>query len=60
MKDANQHTMTTNDPTPVDGTPVTEQKRVVEALTKALETEEVDEKDYQIRQALQLLALKNG
>jgi len=51
--------MTINDSTPVDGTPVTEQKRVVEALTQALETEEVDEKDYHIREALQLLALKN-
>ena len=51
--------MTTNDPTRVDGTHVTEQNRSVEALTKALETEELDEKDYQIREALQLLALKN-
>ena len=51
--------MTTNDPTRVDGTHLIEQERAVEALTKALETEEVDEKDYQIREALQLLALKN-
>ena len=47
--------MTTNDTTRADGTPVTEQNRAVEALTKALETDEVDEKDYQIREALQLL-----
>lgn len=51
--------MTTNDPTRVDGTHVTEQKRAVKALTKALETEELDEKDYQIREALQLLAVEN-
>lgn len=51
--------MTTNNSTRVDGTHMTEQKRAVEALTKALETEESDEKDYQIREALQLLALKN-
>lgn len=51
--------MTTNDPTRVDGMHVTEQNRAVETLTKALETDEVDEKDYQIREALQLLALKN-
>ena len=51
--------MTTNDPTRVDGTHVTEQNRAVKALTKALETDEVDKKDYQIREALQLLALKN-
>ena len=50
--------MTTNDPTRVDGTHVAEQKRAVEALTTALETEELDEKDYQIREALQLLAVK--
>ena len=43
----------------VEGTHVTEQKRTTEVLTKALETEELDEKDYQIREALQLLALKN-
>ena len=51
--------MTTSDPTPVDETHLTEQERAVRALTKALETEELDEKDYQIREALQLLALKN-
>lgn len=51
--------MTTNDSTHVDGTHVTDQERAVEALTGALETEELDEKDYQIRKALQLLALKN-
>ena len=51
--------MTTNDPTRVDGTHVTEQKKVVEALTKALETEDLDEKDYQIRGALQLLTIEN-
>ena len=51
--------MTTNDSTPVDGTQMTEQNRAVEALTKALETGESDEKDYQIRETLQLLALKN-
>ena len=51
--------MTTNDPTRVDGTPVTGQNRAVDALTKALETEELDEKDYQIREALQLLVVKN-
>ncbi|MFC4551553.1 MULTISPECIES: hypothetical protein [Halorussus] len=50
--------MSTNDPTRVDGTHVIEQKRAVEALTKALETEDLGEKDYQIREALQLLALK--
>ncbi|UPV99775.1 hypothetical protein M0R88_14800 [Halorussus gelatinilyticus] len=51
--------MTTNESTHVDGTRVTEQNRAVEALTKALETEDLDEKDYQIREALQLLALEN-
>ena len=51
--------MTTNDTTRADGTPVTEQHRAVETLTKALETEELDEKDYQIRAALQLLVLEN-
>ena len=51
--------MTTNDSTHVDGTHVTDQERVVKALTKALETEEVDEKDYLIREALQLLAVEN-
>jgi hypothetical protein len=56
MKDANHHTMTTSDSTHVDGTHVTEQKRAVEVPTKALETEGLDEKDYQIREALQLLA----
>lgn len=51
--------MTTNDPTRDDGMHLTEQERAVEALTKALETEELGEKDYQIREALQLLVLKN-
>ena len=51
--------MTTNDSTRVDGTHVTEQKRAVEALTKALETDDLDEKDYQIREALQLLSIEN-
>lgn len=51
--------MTTSDPTRGDGMQLTEQERAVEALTKALETEESDEKDYQIREALQLLALKD-
>ncbi|WP_170977301.1 hypothetical protein [Halorussus salinisoli] len=51
--------MTTSDPPRDDGVHLTEQERAVEALTKALETEELDEKDYQIREALQLLALKN-
>ena len=59
MKNANQHTMTTNDSTRVDGTRVTEQNRAVEVLTKALETEKLDEKDYQIRETLQLLALES-
>lgn len=45
--------------TRVDGTHVSEQKRAVEALTKALETEELDEKDYHIREALQLLNIEN-
>ena len=51
--------MTTSTPPRIDGTDVTEQERAVEALTEALETEEVAEKDYLIREALQLLALKN-
>ncbi len=51
--------MRTNDSTRVDGTHVTEQKRAVEALTKALETEDLDEKDYHIREALQLLSIEN-
>ena len=50
--------MTTNDPTRVDGTHVTGQNRAVEALIKALEADEVDEKDYQIREALQLIAVE--
>jgi len=51
--------MTTNDSTRVDSTHASKQKKAVEALTEALETDEVDEKDYQIRRALQLLALEN-
>ena len=51
--------MTRSDSTRDDGMHETERERVVEALTKALETEEMDEKSYQIREALQLLALKN-
>jgi len=51
--------MTSSDPTRSDGMDLTEQERAVEALTTALETEEVDEKDYHIREALQLLTLKH-
>ena len=41
-----------------DDTHRRERDRAVEALTSALETDDVKEKDYQIREALQLLALK--
>ena len=51
--------MTTNDLTRGDGTHLIEQERAVEALTKALETEDPVEKDYQIREALQLLTLQD-
>ena len=49
----------TTDALRVDGTHVTEQERVVEALTKALETEDLDERDDHIREALQLLSVEN-
>lgn len=49
--------MTTSDSVR-DDTHQINRERAVEALTKALETDEMDEKDYQIREALQLLALK--
>ncbi|WP_275897376.1 hypothetical protein [Halorussus sp. MSC15.2] len=39
--------------------PVTERERAVEALEEALETEERDEKNYQIREAIQLLSLND-
>ena len=49
--------MTTRSPTRDDETAPIDQQRAVEALREALETDELDEKDYQIREALQLLAL---
>ncbi|UPV74830.1 hypothetical protein M0R89_01870 [Halorussus limi] len=45
------------DTTRDDETPAGERERAVEALTEALETDELDEKDYRIREALQLLTL---
>ena len=51
--------MTTSDPTRADATHSIDHEGAVKALTEALKTEELDEKDYQIRQALQLLTLKN-
>ena len=51
--------MTTRSPTRDDDSHSIERERAVEALTEALRTEEVDEKDYQIREALQLLTLKD-
>ena len=51
--------MTVTDPTRDDNAYLIERERAVEALTAALEAEESDEKDYQIREALQLLALKD-
>lgn len=36
-----------------------ERERAIEALTEALRTEEPEEKDYQIREALQLLGLRD-
>lgn len=42
-----------------DETQSAEQKQAVESLTEALEAEEADEKDYHVREALQLLALED-
>jgi hypothetical protein len=49
--------MTTSNPTR-DDTHQRERERAVEALSKALETDDMEEKDYQIREAVQLLTLK--
>ena len=49
--------MTTSNPTR-DDTHQRERDRAAEALTKVLETDDVEKKDYQIREALQLLTLK--
>lgn len=57
--DSTRADATNADATNADATHVTEQERAVEALTEALETDEVDEKDYHVREALQLLTLKN-
>ena len=50
-------TMTTGNRTH-DGAQQRERDRAVEALTEALETDDGEEIDYQIREALQLLTLK--
>jgi hypothetical protein len=49
--------MTTRDSTR-DDTHQRERDRAAKALTKALGTDDVEEKDYHIREALQLLTLK--
>ena len=53
----NQYTMTTRNPTRGD-THQRERDRAAKALTKALETDDVEETDYHIREAHQLLTLK--
>jgi len=49
--------MTTKNPSHDDEARSLEQERAARALTDALETGEVAEKDYKIREALQLLTL---
>ena len=44
--------MTTTNPTRDDNAYLIERERAVEALTAALKAEELDEKDYQIWEAL--------
>ncbi len=44
---------------PEDDTLLINRQRAVEVLTEALEAEELDEKNYQIREALHLLTMKD-
>jgi hypothetical protein len=50
--------MSSTNPTD-DGTSLSVRQKAVESLTEALNAEKLDEKNYHIREALQLLNLKD-